>query len=288
MLEHGRSLSCPDLTMYSEPCSVPCRRRANSESKYDGLDTELPDLVRVQSDSELDRVDKNRTFGGRGSIVQPSELLACVVGALGDLAEREESIGKHGFDDEDILSSEKTGSIWSVEPKVQRNRAASEYRIRALRSDYVEPTNEWTWSGPSANAKLKELLRMRNSGRGSISFPIPEKKVVSQPPEPATKTLLSRLNPFKSRRGSCMPAITDVETGGFDTVKYLQSTQKGRSSLFSLPPDEGKRSLLEETSIADLLRALTTLHEQDGKYILLQSNIYVTNIYVCVSMLHLI
>ncbi|XP_026464332.1 LOW QUALITY PROTEIN: open rectifier potassium channel protein 1-like [Ctenocephalides felis] len=267
MLAHGRSQSCPDLTMYSEPCSLPCRRRANSESQYSDLDTVLPDLVRVQSDSELDRVDKNRTFGHRGSIVQPSELLACVVGALGDLAEREESAGIHGFDDEDILASERTDSLWSMEPKIQRNRAASEYRIRVQRPEYVDPCNEWTWSGPAANAKLKELLQLRNSGRGSISFPIPEKKVAPQvPPEPPTKNLLSRLNPFKSRRGSCIPAITDAEAGGFDAVKYIQNTQKGRPSLFSLPPDEGKRSLLEETSIADLLRALNTLHEQDGNF----------------------
>jgi hypothetical protein len=85
-------------------------------------------LNRVQSDSELSHIDKEKTFAfdTRRGTVQPSELLAKVVCALGGYRlgdedeQRQASIhssvmGVHGFSDSQILASEQNYySDWSI------------------------------------------------------------------------------------------------------------------------------------------------------------------------------
>lgn len=82
---------------------------------------------RVQSDSELSHIDKEKTFAPEAvrAAVEPSELLAKVVVALGGyrLPMREEeqqsihssAMGIHGFTDSQILASEQNyNSNWSL------------------------------------------------------------------------------------------------------------------------------------------------------------------------------
>jgi hypothetical protein len=109
-------------------------------------------LNRVQSDSDLSHIDKEKTFAfdTRRSTIQPTELLAKVVVALGGyrLGDNEEKrhasihssgMGVHGFSDSQILASEQNYySDWSIQsdrscvtPPRQhhRLRATSEIRI---------------------------------------------------------------------------------------------------------------------------------------------------------------
>jgi hypothetical protein len=136
-----KSQSCPDLSMdddddgeeeaqiiphikqraraFSE-CPRPKQRKLRSESSMT--------LNRVQSDSELSHIDKEKTFAfdTRRGAVQPGELLAKVVCALGGYRlgdedeQRQASIhssvmGVHGFSDSQILASEQNyNSDWSI------------------------------------------------------------------------------------------------------------------------------------------------------------------------------
>lgn len=105
-------------------------------------------LNRIQSDSDLSNIDKEKTFAYEPSkaTVYPGELLAKVVVALGGFRVDEtqsdhqsSSLGIHGFSDSQILASEQNYSDWSlgtseksyVTPphRIDRQRAISEVRI---------------------------------------------------------------------------------------------------------------------------------------------------------------
>lgn len=110
-------------------------------------------LNRVQSDSNLSQIDKEKTFASdsrRSGNVMPGELLAKLVVALGGyrIGDNEEqrrssvyssALGVHGFSDSQILASEKNfDSDWSIAasdrsyitpPHKPRLRAKSEVRI---------------------------------------------------------------------------------------------------------------------------------------------------------------
>jgi len=83
-------------------------------------------ITRAASDSDLCRIDKKLTFEGVNAIVQPGELLARVVTALGNMRPADDNDGQsvlelasntggyHGFSDSQILASERTWSGWSL------------------------------------------------------------------------------------------------------------------------------------------------------------------------------
>jgi hypothetical protein len=128
------------------------RRRANSETA-----AAAPRLPRVMSESDLERIDRDATFKSAAALIQPGELLAHVVSALG-----EEEQGVQGFSDAEILASEDPSSTWNIGgeaiPK-QRERAASEVRI-PMREQQNDA--EWTWSGDEASRRVHELFRARH------------------------------------------------------------------------------------------------------------------------------
>lgn len=158
-----RSESCPDLTIYRSSSPIPCRKRAYSEcfpgetiERSGNLSTFT--LNRVQSDTDLDKIDRKRTFEGVSAIVQPGELLARVVTALGSMRPIEDdgqsvlelannaNGGFHGFSDEEILASERTWSGWSLPTSEKsstmpyskhRERAASDVRMPAHNPEQV-------------------------------------------------------------------------------------------------------------------------------------------------------
>jgi hypothetical protein len=155
---HTRSNSDPmlyDLSSHDDEIFPGCgvwRLRANSEAAAMG-----PRMARVLSESDLQRIDKDATFKSAAAKIQPGELLAHMVNALG-----EEEDGVHGFSDADILASEETNSAWNIGgeaiPK-QRERAASEVRIPMKEP---QDTAEWTWSGDEASRRVHGLLRTRH------------------------------------------------------------------------------------------------------------------------------
>lgn len=265
-----RSMSCPDLDLYRNKNSpLFKRKRAYSEAIYNfGLDQ------RVQSDTELDKIDKDRTFEPARALMEQSDLLMLVVTALGKYKQTEESDQERGincFSDEEILESEKC----ATKPKFGRKRACSEIQF-PFSSDDEKETNNLTWYGPSATKKIIEIREKVKYGK-SRSRTLPN----DQP----TSNLLSRIkNTFKTSSKENVknldierqiPTSDDIskttkEIIGKEFRDYIEATKRGRTSLFT---DDGRynktntrcrkysapESVLETTSIADLFRALTVI-----------------------------
>lgn len=306
-----RSESCPDLLLYRTDSLVPPRRRAFSECFEGDLkdikSMSTSTLNRVQSDSDLSRIDRKKTFENANSLVQPSELLAKVVTALGNIRPPEEdgasvlemaigskrgSGGVHGFSDSQILDSERTWSGWSLQssdksfptpPQNFRNRAISESRIPTI-DEQIKDSNEWTWSG--SNTQIKELMKMRQRqrdkndlyrasfGRDKLdSLPVS----INIPPEPTTsatnKSILKRLNPFKRKSVTSNKIRNDSIDESFPQKIDMRRESKmslprhyvsrERTSVYSITPqtaDEVDQTLLETTTIADLIRAIEVVH----------------------------
>jgi hypothetical protein len=128
------------------------RRRTNSETA-----ATAQKMPRVFSESDLERIDRDATFKSAAAMIQPGELLAHVVNALGD-----EDVGVQGFSDEEILAGENRKGSWTIggEPITKkRHRAASDVRI-----PMGEQQNdaEWTWAGNEGSRRVHELLRARH------------------------------------------------------------------------------------------------------------------------------
>ena len=127
------------------------RRRTYSE-----MAASTQNLPRVSSESDLRLIDKDATFKSAAAMIQPGELLAHVVNALG-----EEDKGVQGFTDEEILAGEDRHATWINNRDAtikKRGRAASDVRIpmREKQSDA-----ERTWSGVEGSRRVHELLRER-------------------------------------------------------------------------------------------------------------------------------
>lgn len=111
------------------------------------------------SDSNLSHIDKEKTFSLQNATVQPGELLAKVVCALGgfrggldenDGLERmrqasvysTSTMGIHGFTDSQILASEQNyNSDWSITAS-ERSYAPQANRMRASSMDIKIPIDE--------------------------------------------------------------------------------------------------------------------------------------------------
>lgn len=237
-----RSQSCPDLTMYRNKNSpTMARKRALSECPRSLI------LHRIQSDSDLDRIDKEQTFKPSSDFIQQKELLLRVVDALGNLEERElaASGGYHGFSDNEILASERYGSHWSLRsqklpvlqvPKPERRRAVSDVRVPAMHR--VEAHNWY-------NQDFLSVPRVHLE-------PSPER-------EQDQSNLLTKI---KNRFLSSSNKNLDVEQGRRASLlsnpeeRYIRQTQRGRVSVMSAQQQE---AVLEQTSIADFIRALSAI-----------------------------
>lgn len=269
-VKHGRSKSCPNLTMY-RPKESPrtARKRAYSTC------TCRREMPRRQSDTELNRIDKEKTFSPAEALVQPSELLMKVVNALG-CYDQNENGGEGGIDcfsDSEILASEEgcrspgwilgTAMTTPLPPRSKRQRAASEVKFPF--SEQVD-TNNLTWYGPSATKKLAEL-------REKAWYRKDRRRTLSQGPSSQPQSLLTRLkNTFLNPNKDDLKAKNiDIEKQDY-TVKgagrrressigeaherYLQQTQRGRPSVYSV--QESSR-ILESTTVGDLVRALSAV-----------------------------
>jgi hypothetical protein len=134
-------------------------------------------LNRVQSDSDLSHIDKEKTFAydTRRSTIQPTELLAKVVVALGGyrLGDNEDrrqnsihssALGVHGFSDSQILASEQNYySDWSIQsdksyvtPPHQRSRMRATSEVRIPIEESVKVSNSMLHlNSPNAFFPLK-------------------------------------------------------------------------------------------------------------------------------------
>ncbi|XP_041981146.1 uncharacterized protein LOC121734622 [Aricia agestis] len=251
-----RSSSCPILTFDVEP-RVPVlkRKRANSEN----IQLSKKDILRIQSDTDLLGIDKERTFTA-SAIVKPAELLARVVNVLGNF-ENHNNKGIHIFNDEDILASERYPPKFSIG---QDYIPGSPFRTRALsvavpnyRKESVDKLDhDYTWT----NGDNAEKYRMEaNIRTGKLSLPLTPLAPVDST---QTKSLFARLfrkpsssespaeyikNTMKGRlsntpasnndkgqerRGSIFPSFGSKDEPKNDSEVYKEKTKRGRHSIF--------------------------------------------------------
>lgn len=205
-----KSASCPDFTFDIEPRGpIVGRKRANSEN----IHLFAKDMLRIQSDTDLLGIDKEKTFSA-SALVKPAELLARVVNVLGGLEQlpsRPEK-GVHMFDDVQILASENPpvfsigNEIISNSPK--RNRALSVAVPNYRKESVTKSDHDVTWPNGDSSEK-----------RGKLSLPcnfIPVE--MQEPPKPTNWSKVTKLFSKKS-------SIVD------NPADYQKNTAKGRGSV---------------------------------------------------------
>lgn len=171
-----KSQSCPDLFMNedddddNEDKIIPnireralslCVRPSSRRRRRSVSAMTLNRLHLAYSDSNLSHIDKEKTFNLQKAAVQPGELLAKVVVALGgfrgniedgEMAERmrqssiysNSTMGIHGFSDSQILASEQNynSSEWSIAAASERSYNPYSSRMRAASMDIKIPIDE--------------------------------------------------------------------------------------------------------------------------------------------------
>lgn len=269
-----RSSSCPDLAIY-RPASDPTHRRRAQSLYYPDPESDLlstNSIHRVQSDSELNRIDRKRTFDPSNELSAPGELLARVVTALGSIRALEDDSqsvleaavqgGRNMFSDSQILASERSASKWSLSPSSEgnystpplrkRGRAASEFRAPPGDRLYAvdDDMHKWTWGGN--NSQIQEFLKMRKRKsvdlyRTALGVPKHSPSIVVniEPPveaiSPAISTphsLLNRLNPFRRRTHSDEKGPTIATESHLEPPAHLSRGAAGRQSRASLAPNQ--------------------------------------------------
>ncbi|XP_017045820.1 open rectifier potassium channel protein 1 [Drosophila ficusphila] len=173
-----RSNSCPDLSMYrAEPAPIPSRKRAFSVCADLAAAQREAGMVHASSDTELSKLDREKTFETAEAYRQTTDLLAKVVSALATVkpppaSEQEDAAlygGYHGFSDSQILASEWSFSTVNefTTPRRPRARASSDFNLEAPRWQSERPLrsghNEWTWSGD--NQQIQEAFNQRYKGQ---------------------------------------------------------------------------------------------------------------------------
>ncbi|KAG5892028.1 hypothetical protein JTB14_029658 [Gonioctena quinquepunctata] len=239
-----KSQSCPELTIWrnkDSPCMA--RKRAMSECyKYSVVE-------KVQSETELDKIDKERTFSPSDAFMRQKDLLLKVVDALSITSQSNtEEGGVHCFSDKEILASERYDDPANFKP--QRRRALSDIRppIRYMSEDSLN-----TWYGEDAAAAMKSL---RNRRAMSVAKPIMEED---------KPTLLQRIHRFRNMFKKDDKSM-DIEKQNSENI-----SEKKRTSVFIPAPDVRRSSImsirqehvLEQTSIADFIRALSAITVTD-------------------------
>ncbi|XP_049875320.1 uncharacterized protein LOC126373282 [Pectinophora gossypiella] len=211
-----KSASCPNFTFDVEPRGpIARRKRANSEN----IHLSAKDMLRIQSDTDLLGIDKDKTFSAQ-AIVKPAELLARVVNVLGGLEQPQQEKGVHMFDDEQILASEKPpmfsigNDIITNSPNV-RNRALSVAVPNYRKESVAKIDHELTWTNGDSAEKYRKEANFRS---GKLSLPnnsyIPPEQDNSQ------------------NKGNMLTRLFSRNTGTTDNpADYLKNTMKGRVSV---------------------------------------------------------
>ncbi|XP_026730774.1 uncharacterized protein LOC113495964 [Trichoplusia ni] len=250
-----RSVSCPIFTYDVEPRGpIYKRKRANSEN----IQLSAKDMLRIQSDTDLLGIDKEKTFTA-SAIVKPAELLARVVNVLGGLEQAQKERvdkGVHLFDDEDILANERP-PMFSIgkdyipnNPK--RSRALS-VAVPNYKKEYIAQDNhEYTWTNGESAEKFRREANIR-SGKLSLPSKVPGesglqqniitrfflRKQSSTESSPDQKSSVKGgtqavnenvKDASKQRRGSIFPSFGSDDRSYVDA--YKEKTKKGRHSIF--------------------------------------------------------
>lgn len=174
-----------------------------------------------------------------------------------------------------------------------RSRATSEVRLQITKDDYAQ-NGEWTWSGPIASQKLQELMKARDTTPPSKdSGSKPYRKFPSFAlPITAPKNFFPRWRRQSSNKrmsDAARPSVKNTENIIVDDNEksnqqntiggpigpppsYMDERRESVSRTphyythtgADLPTYLEGNNLLEETTLADFLRALTALHARVG------------------------
>lgn len=269
---HLRSLSCPELTMYRKEIPRISRKRTYSDNYGQQIDSSrmgsTMTLNRVQSDGDVSRIDKAKTFKAfdGSNLIQTKDLLSNIMTALGSM----QLTNEDELSDSQIWTSERRGSRQSFTPsddscknRPARQRAYSDFYLP--HRDSFKNSNEFTWNGNNDD-QVEEYLRHKTrkfsiaSVFQSKSESIHRSETNNQntlhvPGEGRSRSFISKINPFKARVQGQEGKRHSVSSA--DPQLYLKNTAKGRESRFSLSQSATENmELLEKTTIADLIRAI--------------------------------
>lgn len=234
-----RSLSCPELTMYRSELHLTVRKRAYSENNSIPLDSSIINLNRGQSDGDLSRIDKNKTFEGSDTLFHTKDLLSNVLTALGSIKPRNDD--------------------------VQSCLELSMYDGLNEQEDSPKSSFEWTWNGNNPY-QIKEYIRKKKrsifslfpdkSGSTNLSEAI-KIEDTDMPMKAQNESFMSKMNPFKDRVLSQEGKRYSVSSQDSNFKTYLENTSKGRESRVSIARSVAENmELLENITIADLMRAV--------------------------------
>lgn len=226
-------------------------------------------LNRVQSDGDLSRIDKKktfRTFDG-SQMFQTKDLLSNIMTALGSMQLTNDDVQS----DSQVWSSEKSGSRQSM-AQSDDSRTDRPTRKRAFSDFYIpqqDLNEDSTWNNGNDDNRLQDYLKNKTRQFSIASLFQTKSESVNRsdrsgttttnavhvPVEGLNRSFMSKINPFKARVLSQEGKRHSVSS--VDPRNYLQSTAKGRESRFSLSQSAAENvELLETTTIADLIRAI--------------------------------
>ncbi|KAH1019588.1 hypothetical protein HUJ04_009382 [Dendroctonus ponderosae] len=238
-----RSQSCPEFTMYKNESPM-TRKRAMSEC-YRSVN-----FQRVQSDSDLNRIDKEKTFLSTNNLLEQTELLFKVCNALSceSLQTHESEKGIHGFSDASILASEYCDSS-SGQSKMKQRRAVSDVRPPSMLLH--EAVNGNTWYGADADQAIKQY-KTRQRAKSVFEFKKPDRDNIFKR---IRNRLLSRDEPYQDIEKQELPSNSTMSNmPEKSSAMYIR-----RESLVA--PDH--EQILEQTSIAAFIRALSAVSAPD-------------------------
>lgn len=239
-------------------------------------------MLSRHSESDLCRINKTKTFQERNELpFDTGDVLARVVRALGNITVDDDDNPDVIRDTDTITSviSEKSNDHdeYSVPPTKPRLRAASAYRKPSIVP--VESPHKWTWNG--TNAQIQEFRNMRHQLNIEENVLIPNKSTacsikIDEPNKATIQPMnANKLNPvieiepaqklnvgIHPRRYSIvgqeclLPKAKTASRIGY--IKPKPSSR--RPSIFEIQENEADKSLLETTTIADLIRVLEVAH----------------------------
>ncbi|KAL9881386.1 open rectifier K[+] channel 1 isoform 3-T9 [Glossina fuscipes fuscipes] len=251
----NRSISCPDLTIYRmEPISEHARKRAFSEC-YDGTEARTdgtPFSLHANSDTELNKIDRQKSFETAEAFRQTTNLLAKVVNALAAIAPPTLPAAYdgdannvrnyyHGFTDSQILASE-----WPFNgdlPK-QRERACSECNTDRKWQKNLHNTandhNEWTWSGDNNQIQEAINIRYRQKDQYQHLYPnsfgqIPLNYIVNMEGEEATRKTRSKKFSIPDGIRKLFPFRKRALTADFERPETNVNARDRKISAISVP-----------------------------------------------------
>lgn len=227
-----RSQSCPDLQLWRNMDSpTMMRKRAMSECFKP-----VAILQRVQSDTDLEMIDKERTFRPSDAFMQQKDLLLKVVDALSGAT-------ADGMRLQPLERPEDAVPTF----KAKRRRAVSDIRPP---SNVMSRAGEgYTWYGNDATDAFTEFRKQRPR---TYSAPGVERQV--RPP-----SIFQRL---RSRFRVRPSQSVDIEKQAIDNQRRVSvvsaSKEKFMSRRYSTL-SSSQEQVLEQTSIADFIRALSAI-----------------------------